>query len=55
MLQEFLALHKGLGLFMGVTCTFAFVNECFSTLVRDIKSPFVVLLKEVEILGILLN
>ena len=55
MLQELLALHQGLGLFMGVACTFTFVDECFSTLVGDVKSPIVVLLKEVKVLGILLD
>jgi hypothetical protein len=55
LLQVFLALHQGLGLFMGVTCTFTFVDECFSTLVGDVKSPIVVLLKEVKVLGILLD
>jgi hypothetical protein len=55
LLQVFLALHEGLGLFMGVICTFTFVNECFSTFVGDVESPIVVLLKKVKVLRILLD
>ena len=55
MLQEFLALHEGLGLLVGVTCSFTFVNECLSTLVGDIESPIVVLLEGIKVLGILIN
>ena len=55
MLQKFLALHEGLGLLVGVTCSFTLVNESFSTLVGDIKSPIVGLLEGVKVLGILIN